>query len=93
MAGPFQIQSYEQAHVTPLSGTSLTIAANVVSLNGRDLELVLDQAIASRAAVRVEARNWVMLGEVIYCVEERGDRKSTRLNSSHRTVSRMPSSA
>lgn len=82
MAGPFQIQSYEQAHVTPLSGSSLTIAANVVSLTGRDLELVLDQAVASGAAVRVEARNWVMLGEVLYCVQERG-RHKTRLRLEH----------
>ena len=39
--------------------------------------------------------NWELLGELIDYQIDNGteDRKSTRLNSSHRSLSRMPSSA
>ena len=32
-------------------------------------------------------------GKIVACVAKLGDRKSTRLNSSHEWISRMPSSA
>ena len=43
-----------------------------------------------RAAV---ARALITEPEIILADEPTGDRKSTRLNSSHRSLSRMPSSA
>ena len=44
-------------------------------------------------AMREEpAKSW-KTGEVHDLYRELGDRKSTRLNSSHRSLSRMPSSA
>jgi hypothetical protein len=69
--GRFSIQSYELAHVTPLGAACLPVGAHVLSLTGNDMELVLDRRLAAGTAVRVEARNWLMLGEVLYCVPER----------------------
>jgi 6,7-dimethyl-8-ribityllumazine synthase len=34
-----------------------------------------------------------LVAGAVDCLESHGDRKSTRLNSSHRYISRMPSSA
>ena len=40
----------------------------------------------------MQPKNWVKISEIIYNNYNR-DRKSTRLNSSHTDISRMPSSA
>ena len=63
----FQVQGSESAEVTPLAGACATVSGHLLSLAGRDLELILDQTIAPGAAVRVQARDWLMLGEVLYC--------------------------
>ena len=54
----------------------------------------LRESLASAPTVR-EGFTQVLLGLVAETREQhaRGDRKSTRLNSSHRSLSRMPSSA
>ena len=46
-----------------------------------------------RNTIEQEALNQLRLGSTIGAEERRGDRKSTRLNSSHTRLSRMPSSA
>ena len=41
----------------------------------------------------VDQSNEAIIGATIQAIHEPSDRKSTRLNSSHRSLSRMPSSA
>ncbi len=35
------------------------------------MELLLDESAAPGTPVRVQARNWLMLGEVLHCAKER----------------------
>jgi hypothetical protein len=70
------------AQVTPLGGACPSVGGQVLSLTGKDMELVLDQPLAAGTAVGVQARNWLMLGEVLYCVRERS-RHKTRLRMEH----------
>ncbi len=78
----FQIQIYQSAQVTPLSGACLSTGAQILSLTGKEMELILDQPIAAGTIVRVQARNWLMLGEVQYCVPKRS-RYKARLRLEH----------
>lgn len=78
----FQIQVYQSAQVTPLTGACLAVNGQILSLTGKEMELELDQPVAARTAVRVQTRNWLMLGEVLYCVQERS-RHRTRLRLEH----------
>ena len=67
--------------------------------------LALDVQAASRAQggplvqatpqslVQGHERSWAQLRELAHWAQSREDRKSTRLNSSHTDISRMPSSA
>jgi hypothetical protein len=80
--GRFQIQANQPTQVTPLLGACLAVAAQIVSLVGKDMELMIDQPFAAGTAVRVQARNWLMLGEVMYCVGER-TRHRIRLRLEH----------
>ena len=64
-------------------------AGQITSLISRLNDLLtarLVELIAPRFSVRLDEICWIALGS-------EGDRKSTRLNSSHSSVSRMPSSA
>jgi len=74
----FQIQ----VQVTPLAGVFMAVGGSVLSLTGRDMDLVLDQSLGAGTAVEVQAQNWLMLGEVLYCVKERS-RHKTRLRLEH----------
>ena len=70
-------------------------SANVI-VSPRGLVKVTDFGIACRRGGGI-TRAGLLIGTVEYISPERlkgeGDRKSTRLNSSHRSLSRMPSSA
>ena len=78
----FQVQSSESAQVTPLAGIFPTVAGQILSLDGKNMELVLDQPLAAGTVVRVQTRNWLMLGEVLYCAPER-TRHKARLRLEH----------
>jgi hypothetical protein len=78
----FSIQTYQSAQVTPLDAGCLPVGAHVLSLKGNEMELVLDRRLAAGTAVRVESRNWLMLGEVLYCVPEHSRHKA-RLRLAH----------
>ena len=61
-----------------IKGTDLVTTAEVKELNGAD-----EEAIARAGST----------GKALQVLLQKGDRKSTRLNSSHEWISRMPSSA
>src|ERR1700744_2566605 len=78
----FQIPAYQPATVTPLAGSSLTVGGQIISRTGKDMELILDQPLLTGTPGRVQARNWLMLGEVLYCVPDR-TRHAVRLRLEH----------
>ena len=78
----FQNQSYKPVQVTPLTGACLTIDGRILSLSGKDMELILDRHVAPGTPVRVQARNWLMLGDVLYCAPERSSHQA-RLRLEH----------
>lgn len=82
MTATYPIQNSHPAYVTPLAGTGRAAVAQVLSIAGKTMELALDQPVASGAAVLVQSRDWLMLGEVQYCALERG-RHRARLRLEH----------
>jgi len=78
----YQIQSSRAVYVTPLRGIAHAVAAQVLSIAGNTMELSLDQPVAGGAAVLVQSRDWLMLGEVLYCAGEHGRRRA-RLRLEH----------
>ncbi len=70
------------AQVFPLGGAFPSVSGHVISLLGKDMDLLLDRPLAAGTCVGVQARNWLMLGEVLYCAKERS-RHRTRLHLEH----------
>ena len=62
---------------------------NHIETNFREIQKILDSCIAHDYKTKVDA----LFLKREYLTQAQLDRKSTRLNSSHTTVSRMPSSA
>jgi hypothetical protein len=67
----FSIQPHQSVQVTLLAGPCPAVGGHVLSLIGIDMELLLDQPVATGTAVRVDTQNWMMLGAVLYCAGER----------------------
>ena len=65
----------------------------LVQISGlqQQLDMLLSGAAQEAACQRMETSQYAAIAA--HVANERGDRKSTRLNSSHSSVSRMPSSA
>ena len=63
----------------------------VSALSAQSIETARNQSPGSTVTVRGIVTNGAELGKIRYMQD--ADRKSTRLNSSHEFVSRMPSSA
>ena len=86
----FMIRKVEKAH-----GTAARIAGPL-PVAGERVALVEDVVTTGGSAFRALdalAPTGVLVAEAIVLVDREEDRKSTRLNSSHTSVSRMPSSA
>ena len=76
-------------HVFGYPGESLVDFIEVARLDGPEVVSAVREASAAFMAEGAAMRT----GTVGACLSTLGDRKSTRLNSSHFQVSRMPSSA
>ena len=77
--------------------TALTEIAETLKKNGVEAEIFQagdpsQENVAAAAAIMKEA-DALIVGSPVYWASPSGDRKSTRLNSSHPSSSRMPSSA
>ena len=73
-----------------VTGDSLNEVNEAVRKNGRLRWIHVRHEETGAYAAAAEAQ---LTGELACCAGSSGDRKSTRLNSSHRLESRMPSSA
>ena len=70
-----------------------TIFKRVTLKNRMREEIEKNKNVVSMYSISDERENEKLKEELTKMQEGRADRKSTRLNSSHTTVSRMPSSA
>ena len=73
--------------VKPSARRASAAAGEWVAANGRH------RVFDSKALAREWARAVAPQGRTLWIQDAHPDRKSTRLNSSHRSLSRMPSSA
>ena len=69
------------------------IAMSVLVLNLRKIQRALLRMLAYLLEILAQNKNWALVQWTLVRPLETGDRKSTRLNSSHIEESRMPSSA
>jgi hypothetical protein len=67
-----RIRAYETVSLTVLGDAGYTTPANAIQLSTHGMRLVLDRPIPVNAAVKVVCDDWLGLGEVSYCSEERG---------------------
>jgi hypothetical protein len=67
-----RIRAYETVNLTVLGDAGYSTPANAIQLSPHGMRLVTDRPIALNAAVKVVCDDWLGLGEVCFCREERG---------------------
>ncbi len=65
------IRSYETVQLTVLGDKGYSIAGHAIQLSAHGMRLVLDEPIPVAATVKVAGIDWMSLGEVCYCIQER----------------------
>ena len=86
-----EYQHWEETHCYLLCGTKRALLIDT-GLGVANIKEVVDKLTMLPIFVVTTHVHWDHIGGHQY-FENIGDRKSTRLNSSHRSLSRMPSSA
>ncbi len=66
-----RIQSYQSVELTVLGDAGFSCLAHAVQLSGHGMRLVVHRSVPVNAAVKIEAGDWLVLGEVCYCRRER----------------------
>lgn len=66
-----RIESYQTVKLTMLGEAGFSCRAHAIQLSAGGMRLVLDEPVPVSAAVKVEADDWLALGEVCYCRHER----------------------
>jgi hypothetical protein len=67
-----RIRAYETVNLTVLGDAGYSTSANAIQLSPHGMRLVLDRPIPVNAAIKVVCDDWLGLGEVCYCKQERG---------------------
>ncbi len=67
-----RIRAYETVSLTVLGGAENSTPANAIQLSAHGMRLVTDRPIPVNAAIKVVCDDWLGLGDVCYCHEERG---------------------
>jgi hypothetical protein len=67
-----RIRAYETVNLTVLGSAGYSTPANAIQLSAHGMRLVTDRPIPVNAAIKVICDDWLGLGEVCYCGEERG---------------------
>jgi hypothetical protein len=66
-----RIRAYETVNLTVLGDSGFSTSANAIQLSPHGMRLVMDQPIPVNAAIKVICDDWLGLGEVCYCRQER----------------------
>jgi hypothetical protein len=66
-----RIRAYETVSLTVLGEAGYSTSANAIQLSSHGMRLVLDRPIPVNAAIKVVCDDWLGLGEVCYCKQER----------------------
>lgn len=66
-----RIHAYETVMLTVLGEAGYSSPANAIQLSAHGMRVVLDRPVAVNAAIKVVANDWMGLGEVCYCRQER----------------------
>ncbi len=70
-----RIETYQTVRLTPLCQGGHAIAAHAIELSSHGMRLVLEHPIAVNTVVKVQAADWMVLGDVCYCRLERSHYK------------------
>jgi hypothetical protein len=66
-----RIRAYETVNLTVLGDSGFSTSANAIQLSPHGMRLVIDRPIPVNAAIKVVCDDWLGLGEVCYCRQER----------------------
>jgi hypothetical protein len=66
-----RIRAYETVNLTVLGESGYSTSANAIQLSPHGMRLVVDRPIHVNAAIKVVCDDWLGLGEVCYCRQER----------------------
>jgi hypothetical protein len=67
-----RIRAYETVNLTVLGDSGYSAPANAIQLSPHGMRLVIDRPIPLNAPIKVVCDDWLGLGDVCYCIEERG---------------------
>lgn len=67
-----RIRAYETVLLTVLGGAGYSTPANAIQLSAHGMRLVVDRPIPVNVAIKVVCDDWLGLGDVCYCRQERG---------------------
>jgi hypothetical protein len=67
-----RIRAYETVNLTVLGDAGYSTLANAIQLSPHGMRLVMDRPIPVNTAIKVVCDDWMALGEVCYCNQERG---------------------
>jgi hypothetical protein len=67
-----RIRAYETVNLTVLGDAGYSTPANAIQLSAHGMRLVTDRPIPVNAAIKVVCDDWLGLGDVCYCHQERG---------------------
>jgi hypothetical protein len=67
-----RIRAYETVNLTVLGAAGYSTPANAIQLSAHGMRLVTDRPIPLNAAIKVVCDDWLGLGDVCYCHQERG---------------------
>lgn len=70
-----RIQTYQSVELTVLGSAGYSAPARAIGLSAHGMQLVLDRPVEVNAAVKVQADDWLVLGEVCYSMPERSHYK------------------
>jgi hypothetical protein len=66
-----RIRTYETVQLTVLGAAGYTTPANAIQLSRHGMRLVTDHPLPMNAAIKIVCDDWMALGEVCYCRQDR----------------------
>ena len=66
-----RLAAYQPVDLILLGNNARVLDAHATQFSGRGLRLVMKQPVPVGTAVKIQGDDWLMLGEVCYCHQER----------------------